>query len=224
MKVVVYTAICGNYDLLQPPLISNPNVDYLCFTDQEQLHIPDPWEKVPLPDRKDVPPRLKARTVKLLPHLFLEDKYDFSIWIDGNTKLITDPEKLCDDIPGTADIAMFEHPRRNCVYEEIEACRAQRKDTRSALHAVEKMLREEGFPEQHGLWASYMVIRRNASGWELWSFCELWMGYLLRWTIRDQIALPLALRDTTADLHTLPKRLEPEVLRRTIHKMPKPLQ
>ena len=52
MRIVVYTAIFGDYDDLYEPMVKPDNVDYVCFTDSKTLKS-DVWDvRYSLPCKK----------------------------------------------------------------------------------------------------------------------------------------------------------------------------
>src|SRR5678816_511500 len=80
-SVVVYTAILGNYDELRPPLVVDPDLDYMAFVDDWITEVPAPWVRMSYSgDPRD--PRLTAKFIKTHPHL-LCPQYEVSLWIDG---------------------------------------------------------------------------------------------------------------------------------------------
>ena len=112
---VIYTCIIGNHDnLLSQPKIKG--VDYVCFTDQDLKG--DGWniiriESLPIDDR------LYAKHPKMLPSLWLP-KVKRSIWIDGSIEVSDDDIfNKFSDCSGNG-MALFKHPERDCIYDEID--------------------------------------------------------------------------------------------------------
>jgi hypothetical protein len=75
-KVVVYTAVTRNYDVLAEPGMRVPDWRYVCFTDDPAAPRPG-WEIRALP-RSNLDPIRHSRFPKLLPHAFLPE-HDMSI-------------------------------------------------------------------------------------------------------------------------------------------------
>ena len=131
MRLVVYTAIFGNYDKLKPPTIINNKIRYVCFTDRWKKV--KPWEiKLVRPQYKDL--RKENRKYKILAHKYFKN-YDYSIYIDGNYKIICDLSKYVKVLLKENDIAVQKHLVRNCIYEEA-------KDLRTARFYYNQVLRE----------------------------------------------------------------------------------
>jgi len=68
--------------------------------------------------------RRNSRIQKILPHKYFKTEY--SIWLDGNLKLLASPKELVEKYLNGFDIAVFKHPVRNCLYKEAIEC-AKRK-------------------------------------------------------------------------------------------------
>ncbi len=92
-EIVVYTCISGGYDNLKEIINPEPEVDYICFTDDIKLHS-ETWDIKILPGFTELLNQTKkARCIKVLPHLFLS-KYKTSVWIDGNIEIIGNIKEL----------------------------------------------------------------------------------------------------------------------------------
>ena len=124
-KKVIYTTIVGGYDaLLEQPRY--PGWDYVCFADRKYLG----WRtKIGLSNWKVIffeNPGLDntrySRMPKLLPHRYLGD-YDYSIYIDGNARLISNPDNLLEELEWPNFAAAY-HPFRDNVYDEFDECSA----------------------------------------------------------------------------------------------------
>lgn len=88
-KLVVYTVLFGNYDILKEPLYITPNCDYYILTDQN-INSDSVWRKYPLENFveqiKEFSNIEKARYFKLHLHL-LFPKYKYSMFIDANIQI-----------------------------------------------------------------------------------------------------------------------------------------
>jgi len=184
-KVVIYTAIFGDYDNLIDPVSTDDDVDYICFTDGDPRS--DIWQirqrSAHLPDD----PVRSARVYKICPHRFLSG-YDFSLWIDGNMRLNKTP-----NVPAMlrygASLAMEKHRKRNCVYDEAEICIDRGLDDilniRRAVIACQAM----GIRKDTGLWASYMLARKHNDP-DLVRLNEMWWAFVQAYSRRDQLSIP----------------------------------
>jgi len=77
-KLVVYTALFGDYDDLIEPKEKFEGCDFICFTDQKHL-TSDIWE-IRLVEECDLPPNMMNRKYKILP-LFLTWQFSWFIRI-----------------------------------------------------------------------------------------------------------------------------------------------
>lgn len=163
----VYTAINGGYE--------KPRGDIRVFYDSEK--------------DKFIQPVMNAKIYKVLPHRFL--KCDRSVWIDGNIHPLENDETIASML-GDADIALFRHPQRNCVYQEANPAKERVPDKYKELifQQIEDY-KNEGFPEGFGLWECLMIIRRhNEATREL---NERWWAEICRYSQRDQLSFPYVL-------------------------------
>ena len=163
---MIYTAICGDKE--------KPRSDIKVFGG----------------DGIFATPRMEAKRYKVLSHLFVNS--DVSVWVDGNISLKVSEEVLVRKWLGDADIAMFKHPYRKRVLEEIaEVCRC---NLDTPFHCYESLrdLSRETFP----LVECSVVIRRHNPATLM--FNETWWSLICRYSSRDQITAPTALRRTVA--------------------------
>lgn len=172
MKIAVYTSIFGGYDNLIEDQFQMEGVDYICFTDRDIES--KTWKVV-----KSTPiyndPNRNAKKYKVLPHRYLKD-YDWSVWIDGNIKIISDVRPLCNgDVYKLYDhMQVFD--KRNCIYDEAQAIlnfgkinseRYPEKGIRNWKDnprlIVEQMNRyiSEGYPKQNGLATTPIMVRSH---------------------------------------------------------------
>lgn len=182
MKVVIYTAIFGGYDKLKQPRVEQ-SAEMIFLTDQEQNG--RAWN-TRLCERVSESNARNARWAKTHP-----PEADVSIWIDGSLELLKDVGAMALDLLGDADIAMYHHPQRDCVYEECKACVYHQKDDKSIM--LEQMTRYRliGFPEKTGLVASGMVVRRHNSLIE--SLNNDWWNEIENGSKRDQLSFNFCL-------------------------------
>ncbi len=191
MKRVIYTVLTGNYDLLAQPQAVDPSFDYVCFTDREGQD--GVWKLRTIPF-ESANPILRARYAKLHPHLLLGE-YDVSVFMDAN---------LCIASAGfygivsacTADLAVLEHPERDCVYEELRYCYLKEKIGTCEAFAHLKRIKKLGMPRHKGLVETNILLRRHNRE-EIVALDECWWNLLLasRCT-RDQLSFTPALHLT----------------------------
>ena len=176
MNKVIYTAIIGGYDELMEPEVKPDGWDFVCFTDRDLKS--DVWEirkTLPLYDDNT----RTARKHKLLPHRLFPD-YEYSLWLDGNIKVIGDVNELLDYL-NDCNYATFDHLQnqldsRGCIYEEgstilqlgqnnmmrsPERGTKNYKDNPDVIKRQMDRYKEEGYPQNNGLVVQMEVLRRH---------------------------------------------------------------
>ena len=188
-RIAVYTALFGAYDLLREPLLRADNIDYYVLTDQE---IPEGrvWKRIDatgiIPDEYKDDPVLCNRWCKMHPHLVFKD-YNYSIYIDSNIWVFSDLTPLAAGLD-TYPVALFRHKSRDCVYDEVQACLDQEKDTKESLKAHCKEVRSHGIPRYWGLLEASIIARKHFEP-ECVSLMDAWWDAFIRNSRRDQISL-----------------------------------
>ena len=188
MKCVVYTAIYGEKDTLKDPLVINPNVDYLCFTDNKNIKS-NVWKIIHHPAIHTNPVR-SAKIFKVKPHEFLSD-YDISLWVDANFLIKTDLQTFFQksDFLSKAGMMLFQHDQgRNCIYDEANTIMQDRKDDPALVTAQMNKYREEKFPPQHGLSANSIMLKKHNDS-AIIALGDKWWSEIQQYSRRDQLSL-----------------------------------
>jgi GT2 family glycosyltransferase len=187
-KMVVYTAITGNYDDLNIPEVLNPNFDYICFTDNINLKS-DFWE-IRLIEDLDLDNTRKARHYKILPHKYLSE-YDYSLWIDGGFKIVGDLSKLINNHVRNKQMMCIDHELRNSIYDEAKACIDRKKDSPDVINSQMKKYLDEEYPEDQGLIESGVLFRKH-NDIEVINVMEDWYKEIIEHSRRDQLSFNYA--------------------------------
>lgn len=185
-KVVVYTAVFGDYDTLLLPEVLDQEVDYVCFTDRPRNNY-GVWQIRPSPFFHPDSARI-ARYIKTHPHE-LFPHYQIAVWVDANIILRVSPRKYIDvlGVEGTT-FGLITHPHRDCVYQEADACVRLKKDEASLIRAQAEHYRAAGFPESNGLYETgFMVVSLEDD--ELATMFKKWWREIETFSRRDQISL-----------------------------------
>ena len=200
MRIAVYTSIFGGYDNLIDEQFQMDGVDYICFTDRDIES--KTWKVV-----KSTPiyndSNRNAKKYKVLPHRYLND-YDWSVWIDGNIKIISDIRLLCKgDLYKLYDhMLVGEYDRRNCIYDEAQTIlnfgkiNSERypekgiknwKDNPKLI--VDQMNRylSEGYPKQNGLSTTPIMVRNHMDD-NVINHNEDWWSEIKHNSKRDQLS------------------------------------
>ncbi len=183
-KMVVYTALTGDYDELVTPTVRNPNFDYICFTDNPELKS-NFWTIKAMEDL-DLDPIRKARRYKILPHKYLQD-YDYSLWIDANFDIIGDVEEYINKRSKKHKLLAIKHDMRDDIYEEAQACIDLEKDDHDTITRQVERYRDEKYPEHNGLIASGILFR-NHNDKEVKQVMNDWYSEVYNYSRRDQLS------------------------------------
>jgi hypothetical protein len=193
MNVCVYTVILNHWDYLQPPEVVGPDCRYICFSDTPQREA-SPWEVVPLDPMPLAEAKRNARLPKILPHLFLPDDTDISIYHDGSFRMKVLPEQAIERWLGGAHVALFDHPARTCVFDEAAICLREGIGDAEAIRRQVTRYEALDWPKGAGLWCGGIIMRHHEP--QVARFNETWWREFLNYSDRDQLALPYALRTT----------------------------
>lgn len=189
-KNALYTCITGNYDgLIQHKYIS-PDWDYLCFTDQENLLAQKTvghWQIKPL-RHNTVNPQLTGRWHKIHPHVLLPE-YNQCLYLDGNINVLSPYLFECVKIKQDQYIfGQFIHPVRDCIYDEISACLAGKKENKAKLQNVKNLLLQNHFPAHWGLSETGILFRKQNDPLCI-KIMDEWWFMLENYSVRDQVSL-----------------------------------
>jgi hypothetical protein len=185
-RAAIYTAIFGGHDDLKPQPAC-PGVDFVCFTDDEELESSQ-WRVVPSEPRYEQP-RLSAKWFRMHPHVVLPE-YRFTIWIDGSFTVKRDgfADRVLGCL-GESGFALPRHPVRDNLLDEAEVSLAMEKYHGQPIREQVEHYRAEGLDPHVGLWMTGLLVRDNANE-RTRRADEMWMEENLRWTLQDQISLP----------------------------------
>jgi hypothetical protein len=128
--------------------------------------------------------RLSSKVYKILGHLFVKCP---SIWVDVNITLNV-PEKQAMELLYGYDLVVFKHPYRKCVSEEVSKiieCGYMQSDT------GKEFLQEYPDVDKYGLFEAGVIMRSSYK--MVARLNEIWWSLICRWSIRDQITLPIAI-------------------------------
>jgi hypothetical protein len=197
-RIAIYTSIFGNYDKLIEDNIQLKNVDYICFTDANIKS--SNWKIInSIPIYED--PNRNAKKFKILPHRYLTE-YDYSIWIDGNIRVIGDISSLISKHYYQVYDHMNVYDARDCIYKEAEAIiqmgieNLNRDPSRKEFafkdnpHIIEQQMNryiQHNYPMKNGL-ATNPIILRHHNNKEVIKNMEDWWIEIKHWSKRDQLS------------------------------------
>ena len=200
-RVAVYTTIFGNYNYLLPVPRQSVDVDFFCLTDNPDIEhgsaFGDPshgqrWRIIPVDyPTKDLPARLRAKFFKLFPwEAYTLDQYDLMIFIDGSIE-ITSPDfvKFCIDSLGDNEMALYEHPQRDCIFDEAVVSMPLNK-YQSQNISGQISFYNSLYPKHGGLYACGVMVRKIQSP-EIRNLMGKWWWEIIKWTYQDQLSFPV---------------------------------
>jgi glycosyltransferase involved in cell wall biosynthesis len=182
-RQAVYTVITRGYDTLKEPTVVTPGWDYVCFTDDPTL-TSRVWEIRRFPTEAD--PVRAARRRKILPQEFMPE-YDLTVWVDGHLGIACDLSELVKRFHKDTLLTVMSHPDRECVYDEADACKEQKKDDPAVIDRQIASIRAAGYPAKNGMVATGMLIRDNRNP-DLRKMAFEWWNMVAEGSRRDQLS------------------------------------
>lgn len=181
----IYCVIFGPYEELKDPLIITDGWRYVCFTDQPFRS--SVWEIRQVETSKDK--RMHSREYKINFDRYIDD--EFSIYIDGSFTIncnLTDWWDKHFKAPAT----FVQHPRRNCVFEEIRTCIKRKRCDEMKLRRQERAYRGQ-IRRGQGIIQSGLMMRQRTP--EVIKLMREWWDELQKYSTRDQISMAYVTRN-----------------------------
>lgn len=184
-KGVIYSAITGGYDNINEPQFITPEFRYILFTDNPALQS-DVWDIVLVDNVDGLDSVRLARKIKILGHPLL-GQYDYSIWVDGNMRIVGDFNEFVEKYRKTQPMLCFNHSACNCIYEEKERCKLLGKDLNEIMEVQISRYRKDGYPQQNGMIESGILIREHNDK-RVKQLMDTWWNEVLHGSKRDQLS------------------------------------
>lgn len=191
-SVSFISAIYGKYEFVKSPVTQVDVVvdEWVLVTDEPEIEAPG-WRVVVEP-RPHLHPNVAAKIPKFRPDLYVSSPN--SIWIDASS--IVQPSLAFATLLALEHswtMAMFPHPNRSRISDEVTASRGLPKYDDLPLEKQVQHYFDNGYPDGHSLWASG-VIGRSAANRELDAeIGDEWLFEVSRWGFQDQLSLPYIL-------------------------------
>jgi hypothetical protein len=174
MNILLYTAITTGYD--------NPRTDIECFGEKDYSRFKEGVFNV--------------KAWKIIPHLLLwKRNVDVYFWVDGTVKTTKPAQYYIDTYLKNADMALFRHPVRSRVIEEINTIkeipiyanivRSGKMDDQYAYYQNQRL-------NDDCLYECIVMIKRNNAAVNL--VMEKWWSHITAWQQRDQVSFPMVLK------------------------------
>ncbi|MDK1473597.1 DUF616 domain-containing protein [Streptomyces sp. 549] len=196
--VAILSAVYDGYDSVKPVLEqAGLEVDWVLVTDHEPADARG-WRVVVEP-QPDVPPRRAAKAPKFEPWKYTDAPA--SIWVDASFR-VTSPGFAAAVMEHAKPIAQFEHPWRDCLYDEAAEITKLGMDPDGVAAWQTRRYREAGHPERWGLWASGVIARKHTAAVKRMG--AAWAREVASGSARDQVSQPHVLREARLRPTTLP--------------------
>lgn len=187
MKKCIFFPLIGDYDYFREPKVISPNWDYICFTNNKKLKSKNIEIRYVKKD-EDLSNVKFSRKIYILNHKFVGD-YDLSISMIASMKVLVDPDVFLKSLRQDDKIDMYisKHPKRDCIYKEAKQCIKLEKDDPKIIRKQIEMYKKEGYPENNGLAACGLMIRKHGRS-NLEEHCERWWNIVKNYSTRDQLS------------------------------------
>jgi len=223
MKIAVYTTIFGGYDRLLAVPKQNIPANFFCITDapseiieKDFKNTDESWKIIKaIQPRTDLHPRMRAKWYKIFPWEINQlNEYDIIIFLDGciqiNSAFFVE---FCIQNLKT-DIALFAHPERNCIYDEVKASEIMVKYRNEAIHEQAEYYKSF-HPAGAGLYACTVIVRKPTT--RVRALMMSWWHENIKFTWQDQLSLPVICRVHRIKPDILPGNLYDNAYFKRIH-------
>ena len=130
-------------------------------------------------------PRRTARYHKVNPHLVLPD-HEWSVWLDGNIRPMVKQAEVIEWMENRHYGAMMHSLNRKCIYDEMDACIARKKESPEVIKTVFDRYKSECVPINIQVHQTGAMIRRNIKA--VHRFNDEWWEEIRFYSKRDQLS------------------------------------
>jgi hypothetical protein len=193
-KTLIYTVITGNYDTIKQPLVVEAGVEYVLFTNNPEIKDSGVWRVVQIPteqwqgrtERENN--ILLSRKVKILPHKYLPEECELSIYIDADMVIKRPLTELLSKLQPETLFAACRHSYCKNVQEEIEDLLSKNMVQLEQVQHQWNKYTEWGFRDDLGISENGLLIRRYNDR-RVQKLMELWWSEYQQGCLRDQVSL-----------------------------------
>lgn len=177
---------------------------YTVIVDNKDAPVEQAWPITVFQDSYDQfkDPRRNSRIQKILSHKFFDSEY--TIYMDGNMKLLIDPREAIDRYLDGYDMALFKHGMRDCIYDEALECAKLKLDDPELIIKQAKYYEDHEYAKHKGLLQGGFIVRRNNERTR--AFNEAWWADYCVFSRRDQLALMPAIDKAGVVVNALPDK------------------
>lgn len=188
-RLAVYTVLMGEYDVLHAPAYVDSYCDYFCFTNVKGLKSSF-WKIIYIENEEGQDNIRFQRKLKLSPHLLFPE-YEHSLYVDASILIHKSVWDWIESFSTGKALLAYQHPERNCIYTESEACISLAKDSSDIIMAQMERYRQCEYPENNGLIWSAILYRKHHDQ-TLIRVHQTWLEEIQRGSRRDQLSFNYA--------------------------------
>ncbi len=199
LRVAVYSAAIGDDALVLQPARINPDFDYWCFTDREQVDV-GIWQFAPLPFSAANEERA-LRYIKTHPHQLLS-AYDVAIWVEPGMQLHGMLQQTLEVfLASEKPFGALANQSWSTLYEEADYCMNQYPGEAAPIREQVAALEAAGYVHDDLIDPAWFFIDlRQMSAQRL---LTAWWCLIDRYSYCDQLSLNPALDQTGVPWHRL---------------------
>lgn len=193
-KIIIYTVITGNYDSIKQPLVVEEGVEYILFTNNREIREAGVWKVVQIPSEEWTGRTarenniLLSRKVKMLPHKYLPEGAEWSLYIDADMVIKRPLTELLNNLHSKTLFAAFRHSYCKSVQDEIADLLAKNMVQPEQVKEQWQKYKEWGFRDDLGISENGLLIRKHNNQY-IQSLMELWWKEYQQGCLRDQVSL-----------------------------------
>lgn len=196
MKKVCVVPIFGDYDDLKEPTVVSEGWKYICISDKH--HKSKVW-KTKIFKNDTLTNKQKSGYVLTQLHRLVD--FDVAMVVGGQIQINDDLNKYIFD----EDFVSLDHPSRDCVYQEAQACILLDKDNPKVIARQMYKYLKEGYPVGNGMIQTGITIRKDNN--LIRTFMNRWWHEILTHSQRDQLSfnyvlnqIPISTKELSSDL------------------------
>ena len=201
--VILYSAVFGRYDKINVAPKCEDVDAFILFTDDEKVKV-EGWEVIKI-HHSQFNPKFLNRIYKIRPDYFIPNA-KITIYIDGNIKIREGTVELLMQFfrEKRLELMNMKHFARDCIYDEAETLlRSTRVESFSLLREVLFCYRN-GFRKQVKMGENNILLRTSNCASMV---SELWWQLYSGGCGRDQISLPLVIKEKNIRYMCFPKNV-----------------
>ena len=194
MPAIIYTVITGSYDSIKQPRVIETGVEYILFTNNREIREAGVWKVVQILS-EEWPGRtarenniLLSRKVKMLPHEYLPEGAEWSIYIDADMVIKRPLTELLNNLHSKTLFAACRHSYCKSVQEEIEDLLSKNMVQLEQVQHQWNKYKEWGFRDDLGISENGLLIRKH-NNQHVQSLMQLWWSEYQQGCLRDQVSL-----------------------------------